>query len=95
MAQVLCLLCRFAMPQYARIANTLTVYLRCVQGVPGAPTRVDCSRFMREPGADDDAPVRPARLRYPVFDVAQPSRSACRPRCAAKCPATFFMSERI
>jgi hypothetical protein len=38
----------------ARIANVLTVYPHCTQGVPGAPFRVECMVFMRAPGADDE-----------------------------------------
>ena len=29
-------------------------YLRCRQGVTGAPYRVECPVFVREPGADDE-----------------------------------------
>lgn len=70
MARILCLICRFASPQYALLANIATVYLHCLQGVPGAPTRTACLRFEREPGADDDMLVLGVRLRYPVLDVA-------------------------
>ena len=34
------------------------VHLRCTQGVPGAPLRLDCGVFMRATGADDDRPSR-------------------------------------
>ena len=55
----------------AHVANVLTSYLHCTQGVPGAPYRVACSVFMREPGADDEWPnvrLRGAMpTRYPVI----------------------------
>ena len=34
----------------ARIANLLTMYLHCRQGVPGAPYRTECMVLVREPG---------------------------------------------
>jgi len=52
--RILCHICRYAVPTTARIANVLTTYLRCAQGVPGAPYRVECMVFEREPGADDE-----------------------------------------
>ena len=51
----LCRICGYAMPMTVRVA-TLTVYLHCMQGVPGAPYRVECPVFVREPGADDEWP---------------------------------------
>lgn len=56
----------------ARVANVVTVYLSCTQGVPGAPRRIACPVFEREPGADDDWPrargVFPTR--YPVLSAS-------------------------
>lgn len=53
-----------------RVANVLTMYLHCTQGVPGAPLRTECIVFMREPGADDESPAVRLRgqlpTRYPI-----------------------------
>jgi len=50
------------------------VYLHCMQGVPGAPYRVECSVFVREPGADDEWPnvhLRGAMpTRYPIISAS-------------------------
>ena len=65
----LCLVCGYATPMVARMANVLTTYLHCSQGVPGAPQRVRCPVFVREPGADDEWPrvrgILPTR--YPMI----------------------------
>lgn len=39
MPRFLCRICRHAQPTSAIVANVLTVYLHCTQGVPGAPYR--------------------------------------------------------
>ena len=69
MPRFLCRICRYPMPMTARIANVLTTYLHCTQGVPGAPHRTECPMFIREPGADDEWPrVRgQTRTRYPII----------------------------
>jgi hypothetical protein len=58
----------------ARVANVLVVYLHCLQGVPGAPYRVECPVFVREPGADDQWPDVRLRsqlpTRYPIISAA-------------------------
>jgi hypothetical protein len=56
MPRFLCRICRYTMPMTARVANVLTVYLHCMQGVPGALYRVECTVFVREPGANDERP---------------------------------------
>jgi hypothetical protein len=66
MPRILCCICRFAMPMIARIAGTTTSYLHCRQGVVGAPYRVECPTFQREPGADDDWPSVRLRGRTPT-----------------------------
>jgi hypothetical protein len=69
--RVLCLVCHYAAPQFARIGCALGFYLHWPQGVPGAGTRTACPLFMREPGADDDWPrqLQP-RGRWQVVGVA-------------------------
>ena len=71
MARILCLMCRYAVPQLARVASELTAYLHCLHGVPGAGSRTACAVFMREPGADDDGSARD-RLpgRWPIVGTA-------------------------
>jgi hypothetical protein len=68
--RIVCRICRYAVPMTARIANLLTMYLHCTQGVPGAPLRTECMMFMREPGADDEWPSIRLRgqmpTRYPI-----------------------------
>ncbi len=58
----------------ARVAGMLTMYLHCMQGVPGAPHRVECSVFVREPGSDDEWPDVRLRgelpTRYPIISAA-------------------------
>ena len=56
MKRYLCAICRYTMPMTVRVAKVLTVYLHCMQRVPGAPYRTACPVFMREPGADDEWP---------------------------------------
>jgi hypothetical protein len=74
MPRILCRICRYSQPMTARVANVLTVYLHCMQGVPGAPYRVACPVFMREPGADDEWPDVRLRgqlpTRYPIISTA-------------------------
>jgi hypothetical protein len=74
MPRFLCRVCRYAMPMRARVANVLVVYLHCLQGVPGAPYRVECPVFVREPGADDQWPDVRLRsqlpTRYPIISAA-------------------------
>lgn len=73
MPRFLCRICRYATPMTALVANVLTVYLHCRQGVPGAPYRVECARFVREPGADDEWPDVRLRgqvpTRYPIIST--------------------------
>ncbi len=58
----LCPFCRWSASQLAIVAGEFVARLACRQGVPGAPLRLACSVFMREPGADDEAmPPRPGR----------------------------------
>ena len=58
----LCPLCRWSASQLAIVAGEFVARLACRQGVPGAPLRLACSVFMREPGADDESrPRRPGR----------------------------------
>lgn len=58
----------------ARVANVLTMYLHCTQGVPGAPSRTERMVFVREPGADDEWPDVRLRgqlpTRYPTILAA-------------------------
>jgi hypothetical protein len=58
----------------ARVANVLTAYLHCTQGVPDAPYRVECPVFVRELGADDEWPNVRMRgqmpTRYPVISAS-------------------------
>ena len=56
MPRFLCRICRYSQPLTARVANVLTMYLHCTQGVPGAPLRTECIVFVRESGADDEWP---------------------------------------
>jgi hypothetical protein len=67
----LCRICRFSQPMTAIVANVFTMYLHCMQGVPGAPYRTECLVFAREPGADDEWPHARLRgqlpTRYPVI----------------------------
>ena len=51
----------------AVVANVLTMYLHCTQGVPGAPHRTECMVFLREPGADDVWPDVRLRGRIPTL----------------------------
>ncbi len=39
MPRILCRICAHAMLMTARVANVMTTYLHCWQGVPGAPYR--------------------------------------------------------
>jgi hypothetical protein len=52
-----CPICHWSVSQLVRIAGTLAVHIRCVQGVPGAPWRHQCGVFVRATGADDDRPT--------------------------------------
>jgi hypothetical protein len=74
MPRFLCRICSYAVPMTARVANVRVVYLHCTQGVPGAPYRVECRVFVREPGADDEwADVRlrgQMPTRYPIIAAA-------------------------
>ena len=54
MPRYLCQICHFATPLMGYIANVLTLYLNCTQGVRWAPYRIECPVFMREPGPPDD-----------------------------------------
>ena len=56
MPRILCRICRYVTPMTARVAGVTTMYLHCTQGVRGAPYRIACSVFVREPGADDEWP---------------------------------------
>ena len=73
MPRLLCRICRYAVPMTAHIANKLTTYLHCTQGVPGAPFRTECLVFMREPGAEDEWPNMRLRgqmpTRYPIISA--------------------------
>ena len=66
MPRFLCSICRYEHPMSARIADLLTTYLHCRQGVPGAPYRVECPVFQREPGADDVWPDLSLRGQLPT-----------------------------
>lgn len=67
--RALCPLCRWSASQFANVAGKFVVHLACRQGMPGAPLRLACSVFMREPGADDE--FRPRRRgRWHVVGVA-------------------------
>ena len=74
MPRFLCRICRYTMPMSARVANVLTAYLHCTQGVPDAPYRVQCPVFVRELGADDEWPNVRMRgqmpTRYPVISAS-------------------------
>jgi hypothetical protein len=74
MPRFLCVVCRYSQPISAYVANVLTMYLHCMQGVPGAPYRTDCLAFVREPGADDVWPDVGLRgqmpTRYPIITAA-------------------------
>jgi len=67
-------ICRYTTPMTALVANVLTHYLHCMQGVPGAPYRTERMVFVREPGADDEWPDVRLRgqmaTRYPVFTAS-------------------------
>jgi hypothetical protein len=66
MPRLLCRICRYSQPMMAVVANVLTTYLHCRQGVSGAPFRVECPVFVREPGADDEWPSMRLRGRLPT-----------------------------
>ena len=74
MPRFICRICRYSQPMTARVANLMTMYLHCMQGVPGAPYRTECIVFVREPGADDvwpDVRMRgQIRTRYPMIEAA-------------------------
>ena len=74
MPRFLCRICRYTTPMSARVVNVFTVYLHCMQGVPGAPYRTECPVFVREPGADDEWPDVQLRgqmgTRYPIITAA-------------------------
>ena len=66
--------CRLAHPMSALVADVFVVYLHWRQAVPGAPHRVECMLFVREPGADDEwADVRlrgELPTRYSIISAA-------------------------
>ena len=66
----LCPLCHWLTPMPGRIAGVLTIYMHCMQGVPGAPLRERCLAFLREPGADDDRPRRRPPGRWQIVGTA-------------------------
>jgi hypothetical protein len=67
------MICHYSQPMSARIANVLTMYLHCTQGVPGAPMCTECMVFVREPCADDEWPSGRLRghlpTRYPIISA--------------------------
>lgn len=78
MARILCRICAYGEFIAGRVAGRIEALFRCRQGVPNAGARTSCPAFMRESGADDEAPpvVRVCgRLpnRYPFLLVAWPA----------------------
>ena len=77
MARILCRICAYGEFIAGRVAGQAAAVFRCRHGVPGAGARTVCPAFMREPGADDEAP-RTARergklpTRYQFLLVAWP-----------------------
>lgn len=54
--------CRWPASPLANVAGEFVARLVCRQGVPGRPLRLECSVFVRRPGADDESlPRRPGR----------------------------------